>query len=148
VRGGASNAGSVLGNAQPPARTQVTEPIALGTIPAVGSKVTHTATGELTMHGVTHAVTFPLSAERTANGIYALADLPIEFADWNIANPSVGGFVTTESSGTLEVLVFLTTGAGNPVATASGSSSSGAGGAPGPVTVPSTNVPKITIPGG
>ena len=83
------------------------------------------------MHGVTRAVTFPLSAERTADGIYALADLPILFSHWNIANPSVGGFVTTANSGTLEVLVFLTMGAGNPVSTASGATNSGPGGAPG-----------------
>jgi len=73
-----------------------------------------------------------------------LADVPIVFADWDISNPSIGGFVTTDSSGTLEVLVFLTKGAGNPVATGSGSSS--VGGAGGPVTVPKTTVPEITIP--
>ena len=96
------------------------------------------------MHGVTRKVTFPLTAERTADGIDALADVPIVFADWDIANPSVGGFVTTDSSGTLEVLVNLTKGAGNSAASASGSSSVSGGG--GPVTVPKTTVPKITIP--
>jgi hypothetical protein len=39
-------------------------------------------------------------------------------------------------------------GAGNPVSTASGSTNGGPGGAPGQVTVPSTTVPKITIPAG
>ncbi len=132
----------------PTATLKLTAPISLGTIPAVGAKVTYAATGDLTMHGVTRSVTFPLSAERTASGIYALADLPIQFSEWNIANPSVGGFVTTDSSGTLEVLVFLTAGAGNPVTTATGGSSQNPGGAPGQVTVPSTTVPKITIPAG
>ena len=132
----------------PTATLTLRAPIPLGTIPAVGSKVTYSATGDLTMHGVTRSVTFPLSAERTADGIYALADLPILFSHWNIANPSVGGFVTTANSGTLEVLVFLTMGAGNPASTASGATNSGPGGAPGQVTVPSTTVPKITIPAG
>jgi polyisoprenoid-binding protein YceI len=132
----------------PTATLTLHAPISLGTTPAVGSTVTYSATGDLTMHGVTRAVTFPLSAERTADGIYALADLPILFSHWNIANPSVGGFVTTANSGTLEVLVFLTMGAGNPVSTASGSTNGGPGGAPGQVTVPSTTVPKITIPAG
>jgi hypothetical protein len=77
-----------------------------------------------------------------------LADVPIVFADWNIANPSIGGFVTTDSSGTLEVLVELTKGAGNPVASTSGSTSTGGGGAPTQVTVPKTTVPEITIPAG
>jgi polyisoprenoid-binding protein YceI len=130
----------------PTATLKLTAPIALGTVPSVGSKATFTATGHLTMHGVTRKVAFPLTAERTADGIYALADVPIVFADWDIANPSIGGFVTTNSSGTLEVLVNLTKGAGNPAASGSGSSSGGGGGKPGPVTVPKTTVPKITIP--
>jgi polyisoprenoid-binding protein YceI len=132
----------------PTAALKLTAPISLGTLPDLGSKVTYTASGDLTMHGVTRAVTFSLTTERTANGIYALADLPILFSDWNIANPSVGGFVTTDSSGTLEVLVYLTKGAGNPVTSGTNSSSNGNGGEPGQVTVPKTTVPKITIPSG
>jgi polyisoprenoid-binding protein YceI len=120
--------------------------IALGTVPPVGTKARYAGSGILAMHGVSHPVRFTLTAERTAGGIYALADLPIVFARWNIANPSVGGFVTTADSGTLEVLVNLTTGPGNPVVAGSGSSSTDGGG--GPVTVPSTTVPKITIPKG
>jgi polyisoprenoid-binding protein YceI len=130
----------------PTATLTLTAPIALGTVPPVGTKVTYTASGTLAMHGVRRSVHFSLTTERTAAGIDALADLPIVFADWDIANPSIGGFVTTADSGTLEVLVRLTTGAGNPVVSGSGSSSAGGGG--GPVTVPSTTVPKITIPDG
>ena len=43
-----------------------------------------------------------------------LADIPITFSEWNIANPSIGGFVTTANTGTLEVLLHLTQGAGQP----------------------------------
>ena len=137
--------GRIMDVAQYPTATlKLTVPIALGTILPVGSTVTYTASGDLTMRGVTRQVTFPLKAERTANGIYTLADIPIVFADWDIPNPSIGGFVTTNSSGILEVLVHLTTGAGNPAASGSGSSSVGGGG--GPVTVPKATVPKITIP--
>ena len=134
----------------PTATLTLTAPIVLGSVPPVGAKATYAASGILDMHGVSRAVRFSLSTERTSNGIYALADLPIVFAQWNIANPSVGGFVTTADSGTLEVLVCLTTGAGNPVVSGSDSSSGegGGGGGGGPVTVPSTTVPKITIPDG
>jgi polyisoprenoid-binding protein YceI len=139
--------GRIMDVAQYPTATlKLTTPIALGTIPSVGSKVAYTVTGDLTMHGVTRQVNFALTAERTAHGIYALADVPIVFADWKIANPSIGGFVTTDSSGTLEVLVYLTKGVGNPAVTTSGSPSVGGGGAPTQVTVPKTTVPKITIP--
>jgi polyisoprenoid-binding protein YceI len=88
----------------PTATLRLTAPIALGTVPPVGVKATDKASGILDMHGVSRAVSFTLTTERTADGIYALADLPIVFARWDIANPSVGGFVTTADSGTLEVL--------------------------------------------
>jgi len=127
----------------PTATLKLTEPIALRTIPRLGSSRSFAAAADLSMHGVTRELTFPLMAERTANGIYALAEVPIVFADWDIANPSIGGFVTTDSSGTLEVLVHLIKGAGNPVD--SGSAPVGAG-TPEPVTVPRTTVPRITIP--
>jgi hypothetical protein len=71
-----------------------------------------------------------------------LADIPISFSKWNIANPSVGGFVTTANNGTLEALPYLTKGAGNPVST-QGVSSSGSVGTP--VTVPPTTVPPLKI---
>jgi polyisoprenoid-binding protein YceI len=131
----------------PTATLTLTAPIDLGTVPLVGTKAIYHASGTLDMHGVSRDVSFSLTTERTTGGIYALADLPIAFAQWDIANPSLGGFVTTADSGTLEVLVYLATGPGNPVVTGSGSSSSGSGGG-GPVTVPSTTVPKITIPNG
>ncbi len=67
------------------------------------------------------------------------------FADWNIANPSIGGFVTTQSSGTLEVLLHLTQSAGN-AATTNPSGNPGSGGGGGPVTVPSTTVPPLSVP--
>jgi polyisoprenoid-binding protein YceI len=131
----------------PTATLKLASPITLGTIPALGAKTTYGATGTLDLHGVTRTVHFSLQVERSTTGIYALADLPIAFADWDIANPSVGGFVTTASSGTLEALVFLTLGAGNPVDTRAGTNA-GSGGSPGPVTVPRTTVPAITIPAG
>jgi polyisoprenoid-binding protein YceI len=132
----------------PTSTLKLTTPIALGTVAPEGSKKLYQASGSLTLHGVTKTVHFSLTAERTVGGIYVLADLPITFAEWNISNPSVGGFVTTADSGTLEVLLDLTTGAGNPAATGSSSSSPGGGGSPGQVTVPKTTVPKITIPSG
>jgi polyisoprenoid-binding protein YceI len=133
----------------PTATLHLTEPLALGTVPAPGHQASYRGTGTLTMHGVTRTITVPLSAERTGTGIDVLAEIPIIFAGWNIANPSTGGFVTTASDGILEVLLHLTRGAGNPAVTNANSGSSGSGGGPGgPITVPSTTVPPLTIPTG
>jgi polyisoprenoid-binding protein YceI len=127
----------------PTATLTLSAPISLGAVPADG--VAHyNATGDLDMHGVTKSVSFPVTAERIGSGIDVLADIPITFSQWNIANPSIGGFVTTANSGTLEVLLHLTHGQGNPATKSSGTG--GAVGGGGPVTVPSTTVPPLSVP--
>jgi hypothetical protein len=133
----------------PTATLHLTGPITLGSIPAIGHEVSYAGSGSLTMHGVTKTISLPLSAERTATGIAVLADIPITFADWQIANPSVGGFVTTANTGTLEVLLQLVRGEGNPAVTAGNSSAAtGSGGPGGPITVPPTTVPPLNLSSG
>jgi polyisoprenoid-binding protein YceI len=139
--------GSIMDVSQyPTASLTLSTPIDLGTIPAAGTVEHDNTVGDLDMHGVTKLVSFPVTAERVGSEIDVLADIPITFSEWNIANPSIGGFVTTANSGTLEVLLHLTQGAGNPVSTSSGSGNSFGGG--GPVTVPSTTVPPLRVPAG
>ncbi len=130
----------------PTATLTLSTPIDLGTIPAEGVVAHYNAAGDLDMHGITKSVSFPVTAERVGSGIDVLADIPITFSAWNIANPSIGGFVTTANSGTLEVLLYLTQGPGNPVSQSTGSAGSVGGG--GPVTVPSTTVPVLGVPSG
>ena len=101
-------------NQFPTATLTHSAPIDLGTIPADGVVEHYNAVGDLDMHGVTKSVTFPVTAERVGSGTDVLADLPITFSEWNIANPSIGGFVTTANSGTLEVLLHVTQGPGTP----------------------------------
>lgn len=133
----------------PTAKFVLSAPISLGSTVAGGSKQ-YKATGTLAMHGVTKPVSFTVSVEVTSGGTgaYVLADIPILFANWDISNPSVAGFVTTKSTGTLEVLLHLVRGAGNPVYSGSSSSSNSGGFGGGPVTVPSTTVPPLTVPAG
>ncbi len=90
----------------PTANFSLTQPIDFGTIPTEGEQVTATATGELTLHGVTREVTFEVTAEATADRIGVLGNIPVLFSDYDIDNPSFGA-VTTEDNGLLEfVLVF------------------------------------------
>jgi polyisoprenoid-binding protein YceI len=86
----------------------LTSPIALGTPPADGVIRTYHATARLTLHGHTRSVTFTLQAERTTAGVEVSGSIPILFADWGIANPSFGSFVTTQNHGELEFLVKFT----------------------------------------
>ena len=90
----------------PEAKFTLTEPIELGREPGEGVEVTTTATGELTLRGVTNPVTFGVTAEQQSGRIGVLGSIPIVFADYSIANPSMAG-VSTEDDGLLEfVLVF------------------------------------------
>jgi polyisoprenoid-binding protein YceI len=90
----------------PQATFTLSAPIDFGTIPAAGDQITASATGELTLHGVTQQVTFDVTAELSDNSIGVLGNIPIRFADYQIDNPSISR-ITTEDNGLLEfILVF------------------------------------------
>jgi polyisoprenoid-binding protein YceI len=84
----------------------LTAPIELGTIPAEGEQITATATGDLTLRGVTRPVTFEVTAQLEGGRIGVLGSIPIVFADYEIPNPSFSG-IETKDEGVIEfVLVF------------------------------------------
>lgn len=90
----------------PSANFRLLTPIDLGTIPVAGQKITATAIGELTLHGVTNQVSFDITATIDNGIIGVLGSIDITFADYGIANPS-NPFVTTGDTGLLEfVLAF------------------------------------------
>ena len=74
----------------PEATFRLTAPIDFGTVPEVGGRLTASATGELTMRGVTKPVSFKVEAERTAAGFSVAGSIPITFSDYGIPNPSTG----------------------------------------------------------
>ena len=90
----------------PEAVFTLTEPIELGSEPADGVEVATTATGELTLRGVTNPVTFDVTAEQQNGRIGVLGAIPIVFEDYSIANPSIAG-ITTDDNGLLEFVLVL-----------------------------------------
>lgn len=72
-----------------------------------GTSIEVQATGELTLHGVTRSVTFPLTASIDNGRIGILGFIPVIFADHDIDNPSFAT-ITTEDRGTLEFILVLT----------------------------------------
>jgi polyisoprenoid-binding protein YceI len=100
--------GRIMDTASYPTATfTLSRPIQLGTIPADGATVTEQATGNLTLHGTTRAVTFQVQARRSGSIIEVSGSIPVIFSNWNIPNPSFGP-VTTEDHGTLEFLLNFT----------------------------------------
>lgn len=90
----------------PEASFTLTAPIELETVPAPGQQISASATGDLTLHGVTRTVTFDVTAEAGADRIGVLGSIPILFADYDIPNPSRTG-ITTEDNGLLEFVLVL-----------------------------------------
>jgi polyisoprenoid-binding protein YceI len=100
--------GRIMDVAQYPTGTfALTSPIDLAPLPAGGVIKSYTAHGNLTLHGTTRPVTFTLTAERKGTQIDAVGHIRVLFSDWNIQNPSLGGFVTTQNYGQLEFLLVF-----------------------------------------
>jgi polyisoprenoid-binding protein YceI len=101
--------GRIMDVAQYPTGTfTLTQPIDIGALPASGKVKDYTAHGNLTLHGTTKAVAFTLAAEVKNGQVEVQGDIPVLFSDYNVQNPSLGGFVTTQDHGILEFLLVLT----------------------------------------
>jgi polyisoprenoid-binding protein YceI len=100
-------------SADPTATVVLTSPIPLGTIPSDGAVRRYAATGTLALHGVTRAVRFTVSAERTGTSVDLLADITLPFGEWNISVQGVPFLADIQSPAVVEVLLHLTQGTGN-----------------------------------
>ena len=99
--------GRIMNTSQFPTATfELTAPIQLGSIPDNGVQITVNATGKLTLHGTTQAITFPLKAQRNGAHLEANGTIPITFSDYDIDNPS-GGPASVGNSGELEFLLVF-----------------------------------------
>lgn len=86
----------------------LTDPIELGSVPAKAKTVTADATGDFTLHGITKRVTFPLEGRWDGEAVQVVGKLPIQFAEYGISPPNIGGFVTVADQGRMEFrLVFI-----------------------------------------
>jgi polyisoprenoid-binding protein YceI len=94
----------------PTATFTLTAPVELGSVPAEGATVAATATGDLTLHGVTRSVKVPLQA-RLQGGVVTIAgSLPITFADFGMAKPQSMVVLSVEDHGVMELQLQLTKG--------------------------------------
>jgi polyisoprenoid-binding protein YceI len=100
--------GRIMDVSQYPSATfTLTSAIDLAPLPAGGMIKDYTAHGRLTLHGTTRMVAFTLTAERKGSQIEVSGDIPVLFSDYDIANPSFAGFVTTQDHGLLEFLLVF-----------------------------------------
>lgn len=106
-------------SAYPTATLALTSPIELRAMPADGAVERFPAAGMLTLHGVRHPVRFTASVERVGANIDVLADITFPYGAWGISAQGVPVLADLQSPATIEVLLRLTQGPGNPASVTS-----------------------------
>ena len=86
----------------PEATFRLTAPIDLGELPSDGETVSATATGELTLHGVTKSVDIPIQARLSGDVVTVTGSIEIQFADYDIEQPTSMIVLSIEDHGTME----------------------------------------------
>jgi polyisoprenoid-binding protein YceI len=92
----------------PTATFKLTSPIALTADAGSGQTVRISATGDLTIHGVTKSVTIPIDARLTGSKIELVGSITFPFSQFGMTPPSIGGFVSVENNATMEFQLLLT----------------------------------------
>ncbi|MFW2339484.1 MAG: YceI family protein [Acidimicrobiia bacterium] len=107
-RDGAMTRQALETNAFPTAQFVLTAAIDLGTIPAEGVPISVTASGDLTLHGVTAQVDMPLEAQLVGNQIVVVGSVDIVYGDFGIELPSAPILVGVDDHGLIELqLTFV-----------------------------------------
>lgn len=86
----------------PTSTFKLTNPIDLEAEPADGQTISATATGELTLHGVTKTVEIPIEARLSGDVVTVTGSIDILFADYDIDQPSSFVVLSIEDHGTME----------------------------------------------
>lgn len=86
----------------PTASFVLTTPIVLPADATSGQAVNVSATGRLTIHGVTQTVTIPMQARLNGSQFEIAGSITFPFSQFSMTPPSIGGFVTVQDNATME----------------------------------------------
>lgn len=92
----------------PEATFVLTSPIELGAEATSGQPVAVEAPGDLTIHGVTKPVTFPLDAQLVDGTIVVTGTLDVVFSDYGVELPTAPIVLSIEDNGQIELQLFFT----------------------------------------
>jgi polyisoprenoid-binding protein YceI len=92
----------------PAATFVLTAPIELGTLPGEGAVVQVTATGDLTIHGVSRPVQIPIQARLESGRIAVAGSLTVAFSDFGIERPRALVVLSVADTAVVELLVHFT----------------------------------------
>ena len=91
----------------PTATFSLTEPIDLGALPEDGETISVTATGDMTIKGVTNDVDVSLDARLVDGTLVVVGSSPVVFADYGVETPTAAIVVSLEDEGTIEFQLFF-----------------------------------------
>ena len=94
----------------PTATFSLTQPIDLGSAPVDGQVIKATATGDLTIHGVTKSVEIPVEALLSDDVVTVTGSIDILFADYSIDRPTSFAVLSIADHGTMEFQLKFTKG--------------------------------------
>jgi polyisoprenoid-binding protein YceI len=94
----------------PTATFRLTEPMTLPPVLTDGERATVSATGELTIHGVTNEATIELEAELQGDAAVVVGSAPIALADHGIDPPTGLSVLSISGDGTFEFQLFFSRG--------------------------------------
>ncbi|MET0149422.1 MAG: YceI family protein [Acidimicrobiales bacterium] len=92
----------------PTATFTLTEPLELGDEAADGQSVSVTALGDLTIHGETQSVDFPLEAQLVDGTVVLVGSLDLTFSDYGVEAPTSPIALSVDDNGILELQFLLT----------------------------------------
>jgi polyisoprenoid-binding protein YceI len=92
----------------PTATFNLTQPIDLGSVPADGKVIQATATGDLTIHGVTKSVQIPVEARVAGDVVTVTGSIDILFADYGMNRPTSFLVLSIADHGTMEFQLQFT----------------------------------------
>lgn len=97
-----------LESAQFPKATFVlSSPVTLPDNAASGAEIHVSLTGPLTIHGTTKTETIPVEARLSGSEIEVVGSVTFPWGDFNMQAPNVAGFVSVNSTATMEFDLFL-----------------------------------------
>ena len=106
-RDGALRRQALETNTYPTTTFTLTQPIPIDAVPAEGEALSVTATGDLTLHGVTREVQIPMEGQLVGDRVAVVGSLEIVFADYDMDTPSAFIVLAIDDHGIMEFqLVF------------------------------------------
>jgi len=100
--------GRALATSQFPTATFVlTEPFDVGSVPAEGERISASAVGDLTVHGVTRPTAVAIEAQLENGVLVVVGSAPVTFADFGITAPTAPIVVAVDDHGVIEIQLYL-----------------------------------------